>query len=57
MADTPNPHFSYVPNGKSHPVAIVKNLQSLAAAFESVAELESISLVGQILAYRNRNFL
>lgn len=33
---------TYVLNGKSHPGAIGKNLQSLAAIFESVAELEGI---------------
>lgn len=33
---------TYVLNGKSHLVAIGKNLQSLAAVFELVAELEGI---------------
>lgn len=33
---------TYVLNGKSHPIAIGKNLQSLAAVFELVAELEGI---------------
>lgn len=44
----------YVPNRKSHPVSTVKNLQSLAAAFEPVLELDGISLFFQILAYRNK---